>query len=217
MEKLRETFGNNWKCILKRGIFTLLIPLISSFYTILNKYNPNAKILITFIDNLIPFNKYFIIFYATWYVYVAFFLAYLCIFNKVNYWKLLLSLSLGMITAYLIFYLFPTTVPRPVLSGNDIFTNMIRLLYANDNPYNCLPSIHVLNTMLVEIYITLNKNTSRILKIVCNIIGIFIILSTMFIKQHVFLDVLSAAILAYMLYPLINYLLDDLGLIDKLY
>lgn len=217
MEKLRNTFIADWRCIIKRGIFVLLIPFVSSFYPILNKYNPNAKILITFIDNFIPFNKYFIILYVTWYGYVAFFLIYLCIFNKENYWKLLLSLSLGMIAAYFIFYFFPTTVPRPVLSGNDIFTNMVRIIYANDNPFNCLPSIHVLNTMLVEIYITTSKGIGPILTIICNVIGILIILSTMFIKQHVFLDVLSAAILAYMLYLLVEYLLDDLRLKDKLF
>lgn len=217
LEKLQRTFICDWRCILKRGMFGLLIPLISIIYPILNKYNPNAKVLVTFIDNLIPFNKYFIIFYVTWYGYVAFFAIYLCIFDKEDYWKLLLSISLGMIISYVIFYFFPTTVPRPAISGSDLFTNIVRILYVKDNPYNCFPSIHVINTLLVQMYITINKEINRNLKVICNATGILIILSTMFIKQHVFLDVLSATVIAYMLYSLMNYLLDDLKLIDKLY
>jgi len=121
-----------------------------------------------------------------------------------------------MIISYVIFYFFPTTVPRPTLTGTDIFTKMTRIIYGNDNPYNCFPSIHVINTLLVQMYITTNKKIKVGLKVICNVIGILIILSTMFIKQHVFLDAVSAAVIAYMLYLLMNYILDDLGLIDKL-
>jgi len=73
LEKLQKALICDWRCIIKRGIFALLIPLISIIYPVLNKYNPNVKVLITFIDNLIPFNKYFIIFYVTWYGYVGIF------------------------------------------------------------------------------------------------------------------------------------------------
>lgn len=217
LETLQKAFICDWRNIIKRGAFGLLVPLISGLYPILNRYNPNAKVLITFIDNLIPFNKYFIIFYVLWYGYVAFFVIYFCIFDKEYYWKLLLSISLGSITAYIIFYFFPTTVPRPALSGDDIFTGMVRAIYDHDNPFNCFPSIHVINTLLVQLYVTINKNVNKFLKIVCNIIGILIIISTMFIKQHVFLDAVSAAVIVCLLYLLIKYLLDDKGLVNKLF
>ncbi|MDV3428594.1 MAG: phosphatase PAP2 family protein [Bacillota bacterium] len=217
MEELKKAFISDWRNIIKRGAFGLLVPLVSGLYPILNRYNPDAKVLITVIDNLIPFNKYFIIFYVTWYEYVAFFIIYLCIFDKEDYWKVLISVILGMSTAYVIFYFFPTTVPRPTLSGDDIFTGLVRAIYSHDLPFNCFPSIHVINTLLVQFYITRNKDASKILKIICNIIGILIIISTMFIKQHVFLDAVSAAVIAYIIYYLVNYILHDKGLINKLF
>lgn len=217
MEELKKIFISDWRSIVKRAAFSLLIPIVSAVYPVLNRYNPDARILITFIDKLIPFNKYFIIFYVTWYGYVALFLIYFCIFDKEDYWKLLITLNLGMIIAYIIFYFFPTTVPRPELSGNDIFTRLVRAIYGNDLPFNCFPSIHVINTLLVQLYVTINRNVNKYIKIICNIVGILIILSTMFIKQHVFLDAVSAAIIVYLLYLLMKYLLDYKGLKDKLF
>lgn len=217
MEELKKAFISDWKNMIKRGAFGLLVPIVSALYPLLNRYNPDARILITFIDKMIPFNKYFIVFYVTWYGYVAFFIIYLCIFEKEDYWKLLLTMIPGMITAYVIFYFFPTTVPRPALTGNDIFTALVRDIYDHDMPFNCFPSIHVINTLVVQLYVTINKNVNKALKIICNIIGILIILSTMFIKQHVFLDAVSAAVIVYLFYLLIKYLMDYKGLKNKLF
>jgi membrane-associated phospholipid phosphatase len=43
----------------------------------------------------------------------------------------------------MIFFFFPTYVQRPEVLGNDMFSNILRMVYANDNLYNALPSGHV--------------------------------------------------------------------------
>lgn len=196
MDITKTSEGYDWKTLLIRGSFGFLVGIISVLYIVTNKYNKDALILITPIDNIFQFNKYFIVFYISWYAYVAIFVLYLCIFDKNAYYRVLSCLIFGMLSSYAIYYFFPTTVPRPTLIGDDFFTNLVRFIYNRDLPYNCLPSIHVLNTILVDIYINITKGVNHTLKIICRVMGTLIILSTMFVKQHVFLDVVAALILA---------------------
>ncbi|WDU83138.1 phosphatase PAP2 family protein [Caloramator sp. Dgby_cultured_2] len=104
---------------------------------------------------------------------------------------------------YILF--FPTTVPRPLLKGDDIFIKAVNFIYKRDNPYNCFPSIHVLDSFLAAVYINREENISYKLKITSSVISFSIILSTLFIKQHYVYDALSAMVLAYIMYYSLNY------------
>jgi len=152
------------------------------------------------VDKLIPFNKIFILPYITWYVFIAIFSIALCILDKERYLKLLITLNIGMITCYIIYYFYPTYVPRPVLTGTDFLSNLVVNLYEADNPYNCFPSIHVLNSALISLYICGSKKVYKWIKVICTIMSCSIILSTMFIKQHYFADVIAGIVFAYILY-----------------
>lgn len=123
-----------------------------------------------------------------------------CIINEGTYFRLLISLSVGMIICYVTFYIFPTTVPRPTIISNDIFSRLVLIIYQNDNPYNCFPSVHVVNAMIVAIYVNREEKFNKIIKIISSLVAILIVLSTMFIKQHVFVDVVSGIIVAYAVY-----------------
>ena len=101
---------------------------------------------------------------------------------------------------YIIYYFYPTYVPRPMITGTDFLSNMVLNLYAADNPYNCFPSIHVLNSVLIALYTYESDKVYKSTKVICVIISSFIILSTMFIKQHYFADVAVAIIFAFVLY-----------------
>ena len=105
-----------------------------------------------------------------------------------------------MIICYVTFYIFPTTVPRPTIITKDIFSRLVLSIYKNDNPYNCFPSVHVVNAMIVSIYVNREKKFNKIIKIFSSLVAILIMISTMFIKQHVFLDVVSGIIVAYAVY-----------------
>lgn len=204
MEQVEQSILCELKSILKRAIFSISIPLISMLYPILNKYKESVTVIKTSIDNLIPFNQYFIIPYLGWYLYVAIFLALICVLNGKTYFKLLISINMGMLICFLIYSIFPTHVPRPEIFGNDIFSNLVRGLYKRDNPYNCFPSIHVLNSELVAIYVFKEEKMNSVLKIISSSIAISIILATLFIKQHYVSDAVSATILAYFLYFICN-------------
>ena len=201
MEQLqKKVVTDQWKDVFKRGLFSLSIPLISLTYPLLNQYRGNTNSVFTFVDKLIPFNRFFILPYISWYIFIAIFSVILCISDKERYFKLLITLNIGMITCYIIYYFYPTYVPRPIILKTDFFSNLVLNLYAADNPYNCFPSIHVLNSVLIALYIYESEKVSKYIKVICIIMSSSIILSTMFIKQHYFADVVVGVIFAFVLY-----------------
>ncbi|MGH4138701.1 phosphatase PAP2 family protein [Clostridium sp.] len=201
MEQLQKRASTyEWKDIIKRALLGLSILIISMTYPILNQFRGDTNSVYTVVDKFIPFNKYFILPYVSWYVFMLIFSAVLCILDKERYLKLLITLNIGMITCYVIYFFYPTYVPRPMITGTDFFSNMVLNLYAADNPYNCFPSIHVLNSVLIALYTCGSDKVCKSTKISCFIISGLIILSTMFIKQHYFADVAVAIIFAFVLY-----------------
>ena len=214
MTYILDIIISEWKVIVKRGIWALSVPIVSIIYALLNKDRGWVNVVETSVDKHIPFIKYFVTPYVLWYVYVGFFLMLLCVVNGKSYRKLLISLLIGMTTSYLIFYVFPTTVPRPIISSKDVFSKIVLIIYNRDNPYNCFPSIHVINAALTAIYVNREGKLNIATKSISTIISILIILSTMFIKQHYFLDVVAGILIAYTLY-IIDFLFDYKRYIKK--
>ncbi|KOA21510.1 PAP2 superfamily protein [Clostridium homopropionicum DSM 5847] len=186
MKKLKETYIPL--------LFMLTIPISNIFYKILNTSERGVYSLSTEFDSKIPFIKEFIIPYIIWYPFIFIFMIYICFKDKKAYYRTLISLNLGLIICYVIFYFYQTTVIRPEVAGNDIFSSIVKIIYNNDNPYNCFPSVHVITTFIVMKGVQIATDNKLILKLV-NIIGILIIISTQFVKQHVILDLLSGIIL----------------------
>lgn len=180
---------------LKENILSLLlmlsIPISNIFYKFLNNSVRGSYNLALDIDKNIPFVKEFIIPYIVWYPYIFMFLVYICIKNKDVYYRTLLSLNLGLVVCYIIFFFFQTGVSRPILTETDRVTNLVRMIYNHDKPYNCFPSVHVITTYIVMKGINVVSKNKFIL-FFCNIIGILIIISTQFVKQHVILDLIVA-------------------------
>ncbi|MBU3180376.1 phosphatase PAP2 family protein [Clostridium psychrophilum] len=201
MEQLeKKIVTNEWKEIIKRGLMGISILLISLTYPLLNQNRGSTNSVFTYVDKFIPFNKYFILPYMSWYLFIAVFSVILCIVDKERYLKLLITLNIGMISCYIIYYFYPTYVPRPIIKGTDFFSNLVMNLYQMDNPYNCFPSIHVLNSVLVALYTYESDKVSKWAKAICIIISVSIILSTVLIKQHYFADVIAGIIFACILY-----------------
>ena len=148
---------------------------------------------------LIPFNKYFSVPYQFIVVFISTVLIYFAIVDYKYYYKLLLSILAGMFICFIIFYFFPTTVARPIVSGKDFFSSLTRSIYAIDNPYDCFPSIHVLSAYLPFLFI-FKYNKSTIMKIYTFIGFVAITLSTFFIKQHYVLDAVGSIIIGTVLF-----------------
>jgi membrane-associated phospholipid phosphatase len=153
-----------------------------------------------FLDKLIPFNEWFIIPYVFWYVYTFGMLLLLAYYDHKTYYKLLFSILIGMLVCFAIYVIYPSTVPRPVgLQPDSLLKKAVLIIYGNDKPYNCLPSIHMLDTLLITMFL-FKHYKSLLIKVSSGILCILIYMSTLFVKQHSVLDAVASTILGIILY-----------------
>ncbi|WP_139906121.1 phosphatase PAP2 family protein [Clostridium thermarum] len=182
----------NWKHLM----FMLAIPAVSAFYPLFNNAKNGAQMVFLPIDYKVPFIKEFIIPYIAWYPFIVLTMVYLCLKDKKVYYRTLTSIILGFISSFAIFYVFQTHVPRPEVVGDDIFSVLVRLIYSNDQPYNCFPSLHVLESHLMVMGVNALENKSKKVQYFVIFTSVMIILSTQFIKQHVVIDIIGGLYLA---------------------
>ena len=159
------------------------------------------------LDDKIPFCEYFIIPYMLWFAYVAFGVAYFFFKNKSEYYKLCAFLFTGM-TIFLVIstvypnghYLRPTTFER-----DNIFVQAVQWLYSTDTPTNLFPSIHVYNSLGINMAVWHSENfkKNKPVRYGSAILCISIILSTMFLKQHSVFDVITGIVLSVFMYTVV--------------
>lgn len=161
------------------------------------------------LDDYIPFLPVFVIPYFLWfgYVAVAFVNIYLHDKNKKEYIKTCQFLFTGMTVFLIASTIYPNghLLRNSVTLDNGFFCNLIRELYQTDTSTNLFPSIHVFNSIGAHIAICRSENWkhSKVAKNASFMLMISIILSTMFIKQHSVFDVLTALLMAFILYQFV--------------
>lgn len=171
------------------------------------------------LDNYIPFCEVFIIPYLLWFAYVAVVVLYLFFKNKYDFAKCCIFLFAGMTVFLLISTLWPNGHHlRPyVMPRDNIFTQMIEVLYKTDTATNIWPSIHVYNSIGAHLAIAhckeLKKN--KVFTLSSLILCVSIILSTVMIKQHSVFDVITAFVLAAEMYVVVYH--QEYSLVAKLF
>ena len=104
------------------------------------------------------------------------------------------------LTAYACFWLYPTIAPRgDEVDGDGFAVWGLRALYGADPPYNCLPSLHVAHSFVSAFAI---GRVHRRVGIAALAAAALVGLSTLFVKQHYVLDVVSGALLATLAYAI---------------
>lgn len=159
----------------------------------------------TAIDDYIPFLEVFIIPYYMWFLYVSLTLLFFMFsFDIEDYYKNFFFLATGMTVFLVISTLFPNMQQlRPaVMPRDNIFTHLVQIIYNTDTATNLWPSIHVYNSIGTMIAVHHSKRFNKNGVIIMDIIGVLIILSTVFVKQHSFYDVITAFIMAIIFYLL---------------
>lgn len=183
----------------RRVLFMLLIPMAQCVYFLLNVTTKGAHDVTTFLDSLIPFNEWFIIPYVFWYLYIFGILLVLAYCNEKIYYKLLFSILIGMFVCFAIYYIYPTTVPRPEVVPDNLLKKAVLIIYGNDRPVNCFPSIHMLDTILLTMF-TLKYGKGLLMRFSSVAMCILIYMSTWFTKQHSVLDAVASTVLGTILF-----------------
>lgn len=169
--------------------------LIASFYSyeFINHSTSNLHSLETPLDRALPVVPIF----AVPYIAFLLFLPLTVLLFGVTSWERFKTLALALIIASLagdVFYLFfQTYVQRPVVSGNDMGSQLLRLVYAHDQPYNDFPSLHTADSTLAAIAYFRWKPRYGFIALP---LVVAIIAATVLIKQHYLADVLGGLLLA---------------------
>ena len=163
------------------------------------------------IDDLLPFNELFVVPYLLWFPYVFGVILWFVFNNKSDFWKLFIFLASGMTIFLIVSTLYPNGCNlRPLVFPRDnVFTHLVLWLYSSDTNTNIFPSIHVYNSLGVHFGISNSKmfSKNKRVRIISLIMCTLIIVSTMCLKQHSIFDVLTAFLLATVMYFLV-YVLD---------
>ncbi len=158
-------------------------------------------------DDMIPFCEVFVIPYFLWFAYVSVVVVYCFFKNKQDYYKTCVFLFTGMTVFLVISTLWPNGHHlRPyIMPRNNVFTSLIARLYRMDTPTNLWPSIHVYNSIGAHLAVSHNQNLAgnKKLRTSSLVLCILIILSTMFIKQHSMFDVITAFVMAAVMYLIV--------------
>ena len=186
-------------------LFLLFIPTTYIFY-FLQIYIEPKYIMHIKLDDYIPFIKYFLIPYVFWYVYLLWGYIYFAFYSKDEFTRFIKFILYGALAAYAIFFFFPNGQDlRNTIGNDDIFLQIINSIRSTDPPTNVFPSLHVYNSIGINIAICTSssfkdKKWVRIFAYICTIL---ISMSTVCIKQHSIVDVFGAFILSAIMYILI--------------
>ncbi len=154
------------------------------------------------LDQFIPFNEYFIVFYALWFPYFLGALAWFLFKNKELFLKLCFVMFTGMTICLLVYTIAPNAIDlRQEIVGDNMFCKIARLLRVVDTPSNVCPSIHVASTVAVHWSVNRCKDFKRpvLVKSASLIAAVGICLSTLFLKQHSVVDLFWGVVLTMVL------------------
>ena len=200
-------FGS-WLKKYKHAWVFLYIFIYMPWFLLLEKHvTTNYHVIQTQFDMWIPFVEYFIIPYFMWFLFVPAIVGYEFFYSKKEYYQCCAYLFSGMTIFLIICTIWHNGLDlrQDISYNNNLCAKLVKMLYKTDTSTNVFPSLHVFNTLgcLVALYRSKGMKDKTWIKVIATIIGILIILSTMFLKQHSVWDVIGAFALAAILYPIV--------------
>ena len=147
-----------------------------------------------FLDDVIPFCEYFIIFYAGWYVLIVGSLLYFALYNPDNFKNMIKFIIVTQIVAMAIYIIFPTRQDlRPAEFVRDnIFTDILGLIYSFDTSTNVCPSLHVAYSIGIASTWLREKSVSKGVRAFIVFFCVMVCISVAFVKQHSVVDIFAA-------------------------
>lgn len=187
--KLNTDEFRHLKLLLWWPFYGLAFAFVERFSPIQNYYPMHCRL-----DDMIPFNEFFVIPYLFWFVFLVVPLLYFLFFDVQSFRKMQWFIILTYSVTILIYLLFPTCQElRPAAFERDnIFTQFLTHFYQFDTNTNVCPSIHVIASASTFAIWDSKQIGTRRNKILSAVICFLICISTVFLKQHSVIDIVAA-------------------------
>ena len=172
--------------ILTMGTQAVIYFLIKCF---INDYN----LINSIVD--FPFIKQFVYFYDSWYPFIILNAFIIFKHDSKQFNLLIATMLITALIGQITFVVYPSMILRPSIEVKNITDWILDFTYKADTPaINCLPSMHCVYCFITSYYIATTKNINIKNKLLIITYSLIIVLSTLFIKQHVIEDVILALI-----------------------
>ena len=161
------------------------------------------------LDDLIPFNEWFVIPYCSWFLLLVAVTALLWWKDTASYDKLCLMMFSGMTFCLIVYMLLPNGLDlRPTveeIGRSNPAMWVMQLLWKADASVNVCPSIHCQSTACMAIAISESKLAEErpVLRPIALVWAALICLSTVFTKQPSVLDVVCGLAVAVVWLPVL--------------
>lgn len=196
----------NLKNVIIRQIIILIFQVVLYFGCEFFQKNPKNMDLP--IDKKIPALPYFALIYVLWFPLISIFPISLFKEAKNLYELYVICWIIDIVISVIIYLAYPTTCTRPKDLENIKGGWMLKILYKfSYKGLNCSPSMHCSISTLVLIF-ALTASTMPInLRIIYSTTALGIILSTLFTKQHVLIDLVTGVLLAMLIFLFVFYII----------
>lgn len=146
------------------------------------------------LDDLIPFNEFFLIFYVGWYFVVFGALLYTMLYNVENFKKLQTFLIVTQAVAMFCYVFWPTRQDlRPdTFVRDNVLTQLMAFIYSFDTSSGVCPSLHVGYMLGILSVSWKDREFPAWGKAAVLFMTVMVCLAVCFVKQHSALDVLFA-------------------------
>ncbi len=212
LSKLNTTEFKHIKLLLFWPIFGLAFMMLERAFSL------DYHTVYCALDDKIPFCEYFVIPYYFWFVFLIGFQIYAFFFDIPAFENYIKYTIYTYFVTLIIYIIYPTAQElRPVtFERQNIFTDIVSMLYGFDTNTNVCPSIHVIGSFAVYFAARKSKLFSTFLwRTVFFVMTVLISVSTVFLKQHSVLDIFYALILCAVCYPFV-YMTDKLKRLKKI-
>ena len=154
----------------------------------------DCHVIHSFIDDIIPFNEYFLLFYVAWYALVVGSLIVTFFYDVPRFKKLQTYIMITQAIAMICYIVYPSIQDlRPEAFPRDnIFTRILGFIYSFDTPTGVCPSLHVGYSLAILSVGMKNNDLRWWHKVLLYLFVSMICLSICFVKQHSFLDIVAA-------------------------
>ena len=183
------------------GIYRLGNWLSVVFGTVAWAIEPKIPVL----DDLFPVMPFFALPYLLCYLLWIIAPAVASLTKRRNYINYLCGLTLAYLIGFLIFFLMPTYMDRAReglmnhAAGHGIFNWMLNVIYSADGSekaFNLFPSFHCMISAYCYLGIMNQPEVTKGYRIYTLVFAVIIVLSTLFTKQHYFIDCVGGIALA---------------------
>jgi hypothetical protein len=146
------------------------------------------------LDDLIPFNEFFAIFYCYWFALIVFSLLWFLLYDIPSFKRLQVFIMITQVVAMIVYIVYPSVqYLRPEVMPRDNFLcRLMAFIYRFDTPSGVCPSLHVAYSMGMASVWSKCKKAPRWWRVAVVVSAVVISISTTFVKQHSAVDVFAA-------------------------